>query len=44
MKGEIKNFMGVDSPCAPPERPDIRLATEKLAPLDRVELFMRELA
>lgn len=44
MKGEIRNFTGVDSPYEPPERPDLRLDTEKLAPLDCVELLMRELA
>ena len=36
MKGVIKNFAGVDGPYEPPERPDIHLATGRLAPLDCV--------
>ena len=43
MRGEIKNFTGVDSPYERPRRPDLRLDTERLAPEDCVELVMRNL-
>ena len=41
MRGEIGNFTGLDSPCEPPERPEIRLDTERLSP---EELVMGRLA
>ena len=41
MLGEIRNFTGVDSPYERPERPDLRLDTEKLSPEECVELVMR---
>ena len=44
MKGEIKNFTGVDSPYERPEQPDLRLDTEKLSPEECVDLVMRRLA
>ncbi len=43
MRGEIRNFTGVDSPYERPERPDLRLDTEKLSPEECVELVMRSL-
>ena len=43
MQGEIRNFTGVDSPYERPERPDLRLDTEKLSPEECVELVMRSL-
>ena len=43
MKGEIKNFTGVDSPYERPEQPDLRLDTEKLSPEECVDLVMRRL-
>ena len=42
-RGEIKNLTGVDSPYERPERPDLRLDTEKLSPEECVELVMRNL-
>ncbi len=42
-RGEIRNFTGLDSPYEPPERPDLRLDTEKLAPEECFELVMRRL-
>lgn len=43
MKGEIRNFTGVDSPYEKPDRPDLRLDTEKLSPEECAELVMRSL-
>ena len=43
MRGEIRNFTGVDSPYERPERPDLRLDTEKLSPEECVELVMRSI-
>ena len=43
MRGEIKNFTGIDSPYERPEHPDLRLDTEKLSPEQCVELVMRTL-
>ena len=43
-RGEIRNFTGVDSPYERPERPDLRLDTEKLSPEECVELVVRSLA
>ena len=43
MRGEIRNFTGVDSPYEAPERPDLRLETEKLSPKECVELVVRSL-
>ena len=42
MKGEIRNFTGVDSPYERPERPDLRLDTEELSAEECVELIMRD--
>ena len=44
MRGEIRNFTGLDSPYEPPDRPDIRLDTERLSPEECVERVMRRLA
>ena len=41
MRGEIRNFTGLDSPYERPERPDVHLDTEKLSPEECVELIMR---
>lgn len=43
MRGELRNFTGVDSPYERPETPDVHLDTQKLAPEDCVELVMRNL-
>ena len=43
MRGEIRNFTGVDSPYERPERPDLRLDTEELSPEECVELVVRGL-
>ncbi len=43
-RGEIRNFTGIDSPYERPERPDVRLETEKLSPEECVEIVMRRLA
>ena len=40
MRGEIRNFTGIDSPYERPERPDLRLDTDKLSPQQCVELVM----
>jgi bifunctional enzyme CysN/CysC len=37
LRGEIKNFTGVDSPYQPPENPEIRLDTVGRSPEDLVE-------
>ncbi|HXE49401.1 MAG TPA: adenylyl-sulfate kinase, partial [Ramlibacter sp.] len=36
-RGELKNFTGIDSAYEVPEKPDLRLATDKLSPEDAVE-------
>ena len=43
MRGEIRNFTGVDSPYERPGRPDLRLDTEELSPEECVELVVRRL-
>ena len=43
MKGEIRNFTGIDSPYERPERPDLRLDTEQLSPRQCVEVVLRKL-
>ena len=43
MRGEIRNFTGIDSPYERPERPDLHLDTEKLSPEECVELVIRSL-
>ena len=43
MRGEIRNFTGIDSPYERPERPDLHLDTEKLSPEECVKLVMRSL-
>ena len=43
MRGEIRNFTGVDGPYERPARPDLRLDTEKLSPEECVELVMGRL-
>jgi len=45
LKGEIKNFTGVDSPYEAPERPDIHLRTMGRTPedlVDELESWLRE--
>ena len=44
MRGEIRNFTGIDSPYERPERPDVHLDTERLSPEECVQLVMRRLA
>ena len=43
MRGEIRNFTGIDSPYEKPEHPDLRLDTEELGPEECVELILRRL-
>ena len=43
MKGEIRNFTGLDSPYEAPTQPDLHLDTDKLSPRECVELLTRAL-
>ena len=43
MSGGIRNFTGFDSAYEQPDRPDLRLDTEKLSPEECVELVVRSL-
>ncbi len=43
LEGKLRNFTGVDSPYERPERPDLRLDTEKLSPEECVDLVMSRL-
>ena len=43
LRGEIRNFTGVDSPYERPEDPDLRLDTEKLSPEECVDLLTERL-
>ena len=43
MRGEVRNFTGIDSPYERPERPDLHLDTEKLSPEECADLVMRSL-
>ncbi|WP_420616187.1 adenylyl-sulfate kinase [Candidatus Palauibacter sp.] len=43
LRGEIRNFTGVDSPYERPEDPDLRLDTEKLSPEACVDLLTERL-
>ncbi|MYG49383.1 MAG: adenylyl-sulfate kinase [Gemmatimonadales bacterium] len=43
LRGEIRNFTGVDSPYERPERPDLRLDTESFSPEECVELLTDQL-
>ena len=43
MRGEIRNFTGIDSPYEQPENPDLHLDTEKLGPDECAELILRRL-
>ena len=36
-RGELKNFTGIDSPYEPPEMPEVRIDTTKVAPEDAAE-------
>jgi bifunctional enzyme CysN/CysC len=44
LKGEIKNFTGVDSPYEAPENPEVRLKTLGRTPEDMVDILDRWLA
>ncbi|HMM62962.1 MAG TPA: adenylyl-sulfate kinase, partial [Mesorhizobium sp.] len=44
LKGEIKNFTGVDSPYEPPEEPEIHLETLGRTPEEMVEILDNWLA
>lgn len=44
LKGEIKNFTGVDSPYEPPEAPEIHLRTLGRSPEDMIDILDRWLA
>ncbi len=43
MRGEIRNFTGLDSPYEPPESPDLHLDTEQLSPGRCAEVVARTL-
>ena len=43
LRGEIRNFTGVDSPYERPEDPDLRLDTEELSPEECVDLLTERL-
>jgi bifunctional enzyme CysN/CysC len=42
-RGELKNFTGIDSPYEPPETPELRIDTTRLAPEQAVDLILAEL-
>jgi bifunctional enzyme CysN/CysC len=39
-RGELKNFTGIDSPYEPPEMPEVRIDTTKVAPEDAAETII----
>jgi len=41
MRGQLRNFTGIDSPYEQPENPDLHLDTEKLGPEECVESILR---
>ena len=43
LRGEIRNFTGVDSPYERPTHPDLHLDTEKLSPEECVDLLTEQL-
>ncbi|MYL05987.1 MAG: adenylyl-sulfate kinase, partial [Gemmatimonadales bacterium] len=43
LRGEIRNFTGVDSPYERPDHPDLRLDTERLSPEECVGRLLEEL-
>ena len=42
-RGEIKNFTGIDSPYEPPEAPEIRIDTTRLAPEEAADRILENL-
>ncbi|MEH6827663.1 sulfate adenylyltransferase subunit CysN [Parasphingorhabdus sp.] len=42
--GELKNFTGIDSPYEPPEKPDIRVNTVEMTPVQAAEYIIRQIA
>ncbi|AMO70610.1 sulfate adenylyltransferase subunit CysN [Sphingorhabdus sp. M41] len=42
--GELKNFTGIDSPYEPPEKPDIRVNTVEMTPVEAAEYIIRQIA
>ncbi|MYA33845.1 MAG: adenylyl-sulfate kinase [Gemmatimonadales bacterium] len=43
LRGEIRNFTGVDSPYERPEHPDLHLNTEELSPAECIDLLSHTL-
>ena len=43
-RGELKNFTGIDSPYEPPESPEVRIDTTKIAPEDAAESVIAHLS
>jgi bifunctional enzyme CysN/CysC len=41
--GQLKNFTGIDSPYEPPEKPDIRVNTVEMCPVEAAEHIVRQL-
>jgi bifunctional enzyme CysN/CysC len=41
--GQLKNFTGIDSPYEPPEKPDIRVNTVEMSPVEAAEHIVRQL-
>ncbi|QJB68709.1 sulfate adenylyltransferase subunit CysN [Parasphingorhabdus halotolerans] len=42
--GELKNFTGIDSPYEPPEKPDIRVNTVEMTPVEAADYIVRQIA
>jgi len=43
IRGEIKNFTGIDAPYEPPQKPDLILKTEDNSPSDLVEILLKHM-
>ncbi len=41
--GQLKNFTGIDSPYEPPEKPDIRVNTVEMTPVEAAEFIVRKI-
>ena len=42
--GELKNFTGIDSPYEPPGKPDIRVNTVEMTPVEAADYIIRQIA
>lgn len=41
--GQLKNFTGIDSPYEPPEKPEIRVNTVEMTPVEAAEYIIRQI-